>query len=352
MPAALTSPFAIFGLLLAAAGLVLCLFYSWRPHRLIPWAAAVVFLLSLVCAHLNSDHHIARIQIERAALAEPEEDSFSYADLLKARGEDVAPVRFAEDTQDDLIDRAGLDEADLAYFDSIAEQPSIPAEPPAVTAAAEDEPLPDPILVDEATFALAHKMDGWNLRITKILLGLAGFMIGYDYLRRFNHYASASFPLPLPSSVPNSLTPHPAVNTRTDPPRRSLPEEAVWLARRGDSFLFLTENPETAAETARLLAQAPKWLRPKTLIHIPSECPGQITDDFIFESLWYNRASFIIEDPARVRAVVAALLQNLTTRAAGRARLRQTAHLVWDLAIPLPERLPHLGEATGFSFLK
>lgn len=348
MPAHLTSPFAILGLLLAAAGLVMCTTYAYRPHRLIPLAAAAAILLSLILAHFHSTRHVSRLQVDRPPI-ESEEDAFSYAKLLEARGEDVAAVRFAEDTQSDVIDRAGLDEADLAYFDSIAEaQPVKPVEETTT-----EESATAIILVDEATFTLATRLNRWNLNLTKILLALAALLIGYDYLRRFNDPQKPSFPLPLPSALPNAVTPLPAF-VITGPQQNELTRELTRLAQRGDAFLCLTDDPEAAAAAIKSLASAPKWRRPKTLIHIHEETTD-ITDDFIFESLWYGRSSFIVDHPERRSALIDSTLSALTLRTTTRARVRQSFHIIWNLTAPPTEsqqqQFTHLAQATGTSLI-
>lgn len=348
MPAHLTSPFAILGLLLAAAGLVMCTTYAYRPHRLIPLAAAAAILLSLILAHFHSTRHVSRLQVDRPPI-ESEEDAFSYAKLLEARGEDVAAVRFAEDTQSDVIDRAGLDEADLAYFDSIAEaQPVKPVEETTT-----EESATAIILVDEATFTLATRLNRWNLNLTKILLALAAFLIGYDYFRRFNDPHKPSFPLPLPSALPNAVTPLPAL-VITSPQQSDLTRELTRLSQRGDAFLCLTDNSEAAATAMKSLASAPKWRRPKTLIHIHEETTD-ITNDFIFESLWYGRSSFIVDQPARTFALIDSTLSALTLRTTTRARVRQSFHIIWNLTAPPTEsqqkQFTHLTQATSTSFI-
>ncbi len=347
---AIFSPIGWLGIVLAVAGLMLCLLYYLRPLRLVPWAAMAAFACSFLFAHIHSTRHVARIQIERDASAAAEEEPFSYAKLLEARGEDVAPVRFAEDSRSDLIDRAGLSEADLAYFDSVAEKP-----PASVKQAEESsgETGPEPIVVSEAGFALAHRIDRWNLNLTQILLALAAFLVGYDYLRRFNQPAAPSFPLPLPSAIPNAVSPLPALVV-AGPKQQDLTRQLRRLARRGDAFLCLTDATEAASAAFDSLTAAAKWPRPKSLLRINEENPA-ISDAFIFESLWYGRASFIIDQADRVPQLIDSTLAALAKRKAARARVRQSAHIVWNLSEPPTEsqqnQLTTLAQATGFSIM-
>jgi hypothetical protein len=349
MSAQLTSPFLTLGILLAVVGLALCIIYTFRPHRLIPLVALAALVLSLILAKTHSATHVSRIEIDRPPL--DTEDAFSYARLLEVRSEDVASVRFAEDTQADVIDRAGLDEADLAYFDSIAAQAPPPEKPATEADLAELEK--SVILLDEASANLAYRLNRWNLNLTQILLALAAFVVGYDYLRRFNHPATPSFPLPLPSALPNSFTPLPALII-TGPDQSDLTRQLARLAQRGDSFLCLTDDPEVAASAHKTLTAAAKWRRPKTLIHQGPENPT-ITDDFIFEAIWYRRGSFIVDQPDRSRALIDFTITALSKRKAARARVRQSAHIVWNLSEPPTEsqqnQLATLAQATGTSLI-
>ncbi|MFU8892845.1 MAG: hypothetical protein ACNA8L_04380 [Luteolibacter sp.] len=327
------------------------MFYLKRPRRITPWAIFTCFLLSFAAAHLHSTRHTTRLEIERTALTgSTEEEKFSYARLLAARGEDVAAVRFAEDTQADTIDRAGLTEADLAYFDSVAErQPA----PPTTTTEPETAAGPEPIVTDEATFHLAHRLARWNLNLTKSLLALAAFLLGYDYLRRFNDPNNPSFPLPLPSALPNAITPLPAF-VITGPEQDDLTRELARIAQRGDTFLCLTNDSETAAAAMKSVVSAAKWRRPSGLIHIHEETPD-ISDEFIFEALWYGRSSFIVDHPGRIESLINTTLAAFSNRKASRARVRQSFHIVWNLnenpTLLQQRQFIHFAKATGTSFV-
>lgn len=83
--------------------------------------------------------------------------------------------------------------------------------------------------------AMASRLDGLNLNLTRLLIVLGVCIVVMDYLRRGNIYTEAYFPLPLPSNWVNGLTPILPEMTRPDPPRRTVPQELAWLIKRGDS---------------------------------------------------------------------------------------------------------------------
>jgi hypothetical protein len=149
--------------------------------------------------------------------------------------------------------------------------------------------------------------------------------------------------------VLNAVTPLPTVVERPGRPRRKIHGELAWLLRRGDSFLYLTDNRLDAEEVLSKLAPFAKRRRPVDIMRVT----GEIDDDFIFESLWFGRASFIVDSAARTEQLLARLAELLERRIASRARVRQTAHIVWDLKIPIPDTtrdtLTKLAQATGLS---
>ena len=62
-------------------------------------------------------------------------------------------------------------------------------------------------------------------------------------------------------------------------------------------------------------------------------------DTFIFESLWYGRASFVVDSAERAEKLIARFVELLRERRATRARVDQTVHIVWDMDKPMPDAL-------------
>lgn len=348
-----------------------------RPRRWLCHIAVLVAIVALAFAKLNSVTYVNRIQIDRSEELEAararQEAARKAAE--QARADEVAQVRFAEDDADDFLDEAGMEEADLKYMASFeegavpewkqekktrsqtpTEDDSLEAmidttaeEPTGVDAVAAEEAAREPIMMPEAGMMLANRLDAWNLKLIRwlILVGLG--IVVWDYLKRINSYQEAYFPLPLPSAWSRGLTPMPPVQRWPEPRRRAMPEELAWLVRKGETFLYLTDDKQAAAAVSERLPRLPPGHQPVDVIHVTDEAP--IDADFVFETLWYGRSSFVIESPALADGVTRRTLELLEERKASRAHVRQTVHVVWDLSMPSDARtvaaFERLGRATG-----
>jgi hypothetical protein len=350
-------------------------YWRWQQAWL-RYLAATLTLAAFVCAKVNSTTHVNRIEtIPTSVLtqrASREEEIRKAA--LEGRSSEVAQITFAEDASGEFLDKAGMNEADLKYLggepsatpewkrqkqgrtqeaakdaspeDKLSSEISGPDTSKGMDAGIVGESAKrPPIKMSEADVAKAHRLDRWNLGITRFLILAAVLLLTVDYLRRANKYALASFPLPLPSAWLNSFTPIPPVVVRPKTPRRSMPSELGWLTKRGDSFVYLTDNP-AAADAA--LAALPKRRRPQVL-----RITDAISDEFVFESLWFGRGSFVVDSAARAVSLLASFNERFEQRRSTRARVTQTAHIVWDVSTPIPEAtreaLVKLAHATGFS---
>ena len=96
------------------------LIYLMKPAHFWGTVALVLIVVSFVCARINSKSYVNRIQpdrseelVKQAALEEAKQQA-----LLDSRGDEVSKIRFAEDGSNDFLDRAGMDDADLKYFES------------------------------------------------------------------------------------------------------------------------------------------------------------------------------------------------------------------------------------------
>jgi hypothetical protein len=371
--------FSIFGYLGVAlwlAAALLWLVYWYRQQALLRYLAATLTLAAFVCAKVNSATHVNRIEtipsVTLTQRASREEEIRRAA--LEGRSSEVAQITFAEDSAGEFLDKAGMNEADLKYLggepsgtpewkrqkqgrsndagedaspeDKLSSEISGPDTSKGMDAGIVGESAKrPPITMSEADVAKAHRLDRWNLGITRFLILAAVLLLTVDYLRRANKYALASFPLPLPSAWLNSFTPIPPVVVRPKTPRRSMPSELGWLAKRGDSFVYLADN---AAAADAALAALPKRRRPQVL-----RITDAISDEFVFESLWFGRGSFVVDSAARAVSLLASFNERFEQRRSTRARVGQTAHIVWDVSTPIPEAtretLVKLAHATGFS---
>ena len=108
------------GVLLTGGALLLWICYIVKPLRIASLVALGCVVVAFVCARTNSKTHVNRIQPDRSeelAKRVAQEEARKQA-LLDNRGDEVAQIRFAEDGANDFLDRAGMDDADLKYFES------------------------------------------------------------------------------------------------------------------------------------------------------------------------------------------------------------------------------------------
>jgi hypothetical protein len=206
--------------------------------------------------------------------------------------------------------------------------------------------------MSEVDYAMANRLDRLNIAVSRYLILISLLLLAIDYLRRVNSYTSASLPIPLPSGLVNSLSPLPVIVNRPNPPRRQTPAELEWLARRGDSFVYLTDRPDEANAVYNRLKALRKWAWTQEVFRVDEGHYG-ITDKFIFESLWFGRGSFIIDSPERSVQLMENFISLLAERRSTRAKARQTVHVVWDLDGTIPEFVQasflKLAKTTGFS---
>ena len=348
-----------------------------RPRRWLCHVALGVAVLAYVLAKINSASYVNQIQPDQSAeIAEAQ----AKAEMLrKAADQDkndgAAKIRFAEDAATDALDMGGLDAADRKSLDkspgsatpewkqhvkqrSGADSAADPATPSgktsAPTLASPPKPTRPPLVMKEADLAMANRLDGLNLKLIRLLIWVGlGFVI-VDYLRRVNSYAEAYLPLPLPRAWLEALAPLPPVRVRPTPGRRSVPEELAWLVRRGESFVYFTDDAAAAERVPAVLHRLPRRGLPVDVIRVGTG-DEDVDDEFIFETLWYGRSSFVISSAGRAEQLLAYFLDRMQQRRVCRAKTVQTVHLVWDCATPLDEawraKFTKLAEATGFSLL-
>ena len=377
--------FSLWGYLSVALWLLvpalLAVHWVRRPRRWLCHYALGVALLAYGLAKINSVTHVGRIQLDQSA-----EIAAGQAKVLagrkaaeQSRGADVAQIRFAEDATGDFLDKGGMDEADLKYMEKITEggEPAWKQAKKKRSGSAPDDSLesaigageengqgaPDvsriaeagePLMMMEKDRSMANRLDGANLLLIRLLILAALVVVIADYLARANRYAEAYLPLPLPSSWVNGLTPLPPVTARPSPARRTMVEDLAWLARRGDAFVYLAGDPAAAAAVPERLARLPRGKLPADVLR--AGAGDRVVDDvFVFEALWYNRASFVMP-AARPEAFLASAAKLLRRRMETGARVQHTVHVVWDAGRPMPEALRGefvaLAGATGWTVME
>lgn len=364
---------------LSVAALASWLLFWIKPKRMLANAGLVLALAAYFCSQIHSGHYVNRIDVDPSVkLAEMEAARKAKEQaLINSRSDDVAQIRFAEDSQSEFLDTAGMDETDLKYMKAITEsdEPEWKKNKKTRGSSAEDddslesmiggeeategadvadleaEEEADPILLDEAAVILANQVDYWHLRLTEILLWIAFLILIVDYLRRANIYREASLPVPLPSPYLNALNKCPVIQERPQAPRRSIPEELKWLTRRGDSFIYFTSSPERTEEVAKALEKLKGWPYRLDLLHVAED--STYSDEFIFEALWYGRSSFVVDSTTKAEEVLDVIIERLDKRRETKASTAQTVHLVWDIETPIPEstleRFRIFAEPAGYS---
>lgn len=368
--------FSILGYLSVLLWIAVPLLWLLRRRFTLPgWLALALAIAALILATLNSRTHVSRIEVEQA------EETVNQLDVAAAkrkaveaaRGGEVADIRFAEDGNEDFIDKAGMDDSDRKYLDSIDEnaEPGLKGKKKKrgetesetddlddalggkeVISGVESDSLPTeetrpPIFMTEAHKMTADRIDGLNLNASRIavLLGILIFII--DYLTRVNSYSRAFFPLPLPAAWRNAFTPIPASLRRPNPPLRSIDQELALLVRRGDVFVYFTKDAAALPSTLPRLGKSGK---PIDLIHAESE---RISDEFIFESLWYGRSCFVVDSIERINQLFGSIYLQLEQRRTSRAHSNFNVHLVWNIDQELHQDdiadFDDLARRTGFS---
>ncbi len=352
-----------------------------RPRRWLGHVALAVAAVALALALVNSNTYIARIRVDQTQVIEKE---MAARDLARKQAEaertrDAADIRFAEDAAGDHLDKAGLDDTDLAFFESLEYgqspqwknqkqtrdeslgqtddlQSLIGAnqEQAGVTVKGIEEPeAVEPILMSEADKLTADRLDSANLTTSRLLLLLAFLFVVVDYVKRLNVYRESYCPLPVPSAWADALTARPAIATRPAQPRRSLLQELQTISRRGEVFLYLTDDLAVASQAATAMPRLPAGQWPIHVINAGVD--PKLDDEFLFETLWFTRNSFVIDRPERALPLLERFVDLLARRRASRAHTRRTVHLIWDLpqAIPGPvlQRFENLARKTGFTLL-
>ena len=138
-----------------------------------------------------------------------------------------------------------------------------------------------------------------------------------------------------------------------DKPRRSLQDELRFITRRGEVFLFFTDDATAADEAATPMPRLPGGNWPIDVLDLRDDTG--LDDRFVFETLWFARNSFVLQDEARAIRLLEGFVQWLQLRRDVKAHAKQAVHLVWDLPIevpdPLRQRIENLGKTTGYALL-
>ena len=371
----------------ASIAVWLCMPLLWfihmfrRPRGRLCHVALVLGVAAYVLARINSETYINQIQVDRSQEIQEQLDRQEVARqaATQARENEVAQIRFAEDGTDDFLDQGGMDAADIEYLNSFnAEQTpewkkakkqrsegavddSLEAQIGATeeqqgveSETLDEEDSVESILMSDKDKLVADRLDAANLAMIRVLLGLGLINLVFDYLKRANVYNEAYFPLPVPSSWVDSFTPREAVVFRPETPRRSLFDELQFSARRGEPFVYLTDDAEAASRAATTAYRFPFRCGPLEVL-VVEDANELMDDEFVFETLWYGRNSFVVNSEERAEQMMEHFLERMQERCSTRARTRHTVNVVWDVAKPVSTDVLHqfasFGRAIGYTLL-
>lgn len=360
---------------------VLCVLHQLiRPRRWLAHIAVAVSVAALVLAEVNSNSYVSRIQVDMSEqIAEQmSRQAMARQAALDERSKEVADVRFAEDRATEFVDEGGFNDADRAYFESIGADAtpdwkkqkgtrsvsqgndledligaSEEREGVEVSQELEEAPEAEPILMSDRDKTLADRLDTANLKASRYVLLLGVLFLVFDYVRRLNVHREVYLPLPVPSRWADGLSEREVLRGPADKPKRPVLDELKLATRRGEWFVLMTDDPETAEQALKPIARLPLGLFKQKAIDV--ESATDMDDLFVFETLWFGRSSFVLCDTERSEALFGQVLDCLTERREKRAHTRRTVHVFWDIASPIPEatrqRFEALGRATGFTLL-
>jgi hypothetical protein len=358
----------------------------WLIHLLgLRWSGHVAVgcaVIGFVLAGINSRNYVARIAVDQSDVVEQQ---LAARELARRQAEaeraaDAADIRFAEDAAGDQLDTAGLDDTDLAFFESFDDAPPAwknqkKTRDETITEADDLEALiggttqrdgvevegvievaeqREPIYMSEADMLTANRIDKLNLSAAPVAMLLAVFFVMFDYVRRLNRYPEAYCPLPVPSHWADALTPRPAAMNLTNQSKRSPTEELAFITRRGEVFIYFTDHDRSGEERiSKKLPRLPGGLWSIEVLDLQEY--HDLDDRFVFETLWFGRNSFVLRDTERAIQMLSSFSYWLDMRHDARARTRRTVHLVWNTSTPIPEplrqRVEFLCKATGFTLL-
>lgn len=362
---------------------LLWLAYLVRPTRMLASSGLLFCVFAWFLGNHNSKNHVIRIQVDRSSqVADLNEVREAKLTALKdSRHKEIAPLQFAEDDAGDALDLAGMDDEDLAYMEKLqsegepewkktkksrsknedgegegmealeGENVIAGIEPELAQTEKNMEPS---AIMNDADFNQAQKLDSLNLQAIRWLCLLGVLICISDYLRRANVYGKASFALPLPSSWLNWFTPLPSLVQRPSIKEPDMSDELRRLTARGDSFLYLGTDEECSSSVPSELNRLFGRFLPVEIIHLTDDA-GLMDDDFVFDSLWFGRGSYVVDSQKRADSLLQRFEALLEERSKVRAKVRQSVHLVFapSLEVPRPqlEKLTRLSQLTGFSIL-
>lgn len=299
---------------------------------------------------------LAEVEIDDSARLEAEAEARRQrlAAAVETRREQAPGIRFAEDTDVDVLDLAGTSGPRSSEEEALLEEatPAYRRRGPQIrrlTSDADDiqtrgvdidadaaagleavrkmeaiRRLPPEELDRAEDLSAAHRL------LTRGLVWGALGLLVIHYLRHVYTPGKSGPPLPLPPLLLEMATPPPTWVRAIE--RNTLDRELGAILRRGETFLCCGTIPDTP----------PRASLPFGLGGIPvTDCGApdhaSLSPDFLLESAWYGRGAFILPSNRQIKSLIGTLLPFLHTRFHTHARPRRILWLVWALDTPMPE---------------
>ena len=357
----------ILSILAWIAALVLLLgFYRDRRRTTVYWIALGIMALAMGLGELNS-RSIAAIRVDRSAEEEAmrerqrEVRQEEYQRMLQQ----TSGIRFAEDAPGDELDPAGMrSDRQMGVYEQaargMADEPAyrqggprervVDGENQGIVGSSEGEPTTEgftteePRMLVESALLEAQRWDRANRFALQALFLLSLGAVLADYLYRFNCTSQPYAPLPISGPLVDHLLPKNSLS----PAEMMLREQgkktySETVLRKGETFcLFSPEDPWPDEDA---LSRWPEWVEKAGLFNtrIPKQTfpglPGG-DEEYILESLWFNRACFCLTTPFQQPDWAETFEQFLLYRVRTQARARQTIHFIFTgIQPPAPETL-------------
>lgn len=178
------------------------------------------------------------------------------------------------------------------------------------------------------------------------LLSLVLFVI--DYLIRFNRTIDYYFPLPLGLLLIDRCLPKKLLGWIGQSNAGRMPGFLSGIIRRGDSFIYFGENADIASfadcqDSAQdghkylyRLVAGPLRLFPHSVAVVSDKHPFN-DPEYIFESAWFSRQSFIAGSEQTAFVLINEMLPLISLRHHTNAHTAHTVHVIWDFA-EMPDR--------------
>jgi len=369
---------AVLALLGALAGLGGGLALTFRPGQA-PRSRPVTLALGLALAGLlaegaNRSFYIAWVRLDESEQREAEarREEEQRQKLLEARKDEVASVRYAEDTEEDRLDLAGLKEEEHAnIYEAAAKtgQVDVPEyrrggpkerspeakgegeylesvkEAQAGDEEAQKEDESNYYMLAPEQYTTALRLVPWNRQVAEYVLWLALLVLVIDYLRRFNGPLANVPPLPVGGAWLDTLAPGDRILWFPEASGELITWYMERIPRRGESWiaLGLTGGAAEVPAVPRVRAGSHDFVQVPHFLW-PRDVEGDA--EFALESAWFGRACVTAPDPGESERLLDALFHFLDYRVQTRAHARRAVHVVWAPAeVPDEARVRRLAEA-------